>query len=191
MIISVFLSSLSLVTCQYLGTGDYQYVGCFRDNHRDRDLGTRALDIPRVNVSSCVTWCKQHYYKYAGLQQAGAGASCWCGPEFGKHGPGTCSDTCPGDTEHTCGGEESNSVYRTGVRVPGPPGSVTVSGMTEDSLTVGWEAPESPNGEVTNYRVVISPGQSFNKHRARVTDKVINMDGADRYEWSCGKSVSN
>ena len=75
-------------------------------------------------------------------------------------------------------------MYRTGVRVPGPPGSVTVSGMTEDSLTVGWAAPESPNGEVTNYRVVISPGQSFNKHRARVTNKVINMDGADRIGWT-------
>ena len=178
MIFSVFLAWMSIVTCQYLGSGDYQYVGCFRDNPRDRDLGTRALDIPRVNVSTCVTWCREHYYKYAGLQAAGA--SCWCGPEFGKHGPGTCSDTCPGDTEHTCGGAESNSVYRTGVRVPGPPGELVITGVTEDSLQVGWAAPESPNGEVTNYRVVISPGQSYNKHRARVRDKAINMDGADR-----------
>ena len=71
-------------------------------------------------------------------------------------------------------------MYRTGVRVPGPAGSVSVSGVTEDSLTVSWAAPESPNGEITNYRVVVSPGQSYNKHRARVTDKVLNMGGTDR-----------
>ena len=104
-------------------TGSHNYVGCFLDNTRARDLPYRAVGLSQVTVSSCLTWCEQQYYQYAGLQ---AGSQCWCGAGYGRHGPGHC-EVCSGGEgeegeEETCGGEVSSSVYRTEVKVPGPPG---------------------------------------------------------------------
>ena len=43
-------------------------IGCFLDNIHDRDLPTRAWDLARVNISTCVQFCEKKYFQYAGLQ---------------------------------------------------------------------------------------------------------------------------
>ena len=173
--ILVFSISILNIYCQQFSTGENHYVGCFLDNSYNRDLGTRASGLTRVNVTTCINWCEDHYYKYAGLQQ---GSQCWCGPSFGKHGPGTCDATCPGGD--TCGGDTANSVYMTQVRVPGPPTALMVTEVTDTSVQISWEPPESPNGEIQNYKVVLHIAQSHNKYKSRVTDKVLEMSGTSR-----------
>lgn len=124
----------ALARCQEFSTGAHHYVGCFLDSEGDRDLGTRAPSSSTGNLTSCVTWCRQHYFPYAGLQRGAA--QCWCGNSFGKHGPGACGAACPGAAEDTCGGDTASSVYRTGVRVPGPPAQLTVTAVTDSSVAV-------------------------------------------------------
>ena len=124
----------ALARCQEFSTGAHHYVGCFLDSEGDRDLGTRAPATATGNLTSCVTWCRQHYFPYAGLQRGAA--QCWCGNSFGKHGPGACGAACPGAAEDTCGGDTASSVYRTGVRVPGPPAQLTVTAVTDSSVAV-------------------------------------------------------
>ena len=124
----------ALARCQEFSTGAHHYVGCFLDSEGDRDLGTRAPSSATANLTSCLTWCRQHYFPYAGLQRGAA--QCWCGNSFGKHGPGACGAACPGAAEDTCGGDTASSVYRTGVRVPGPPAQLTVTAVTDSSVAV-------------------------------------------------------
>ena len=62
------------VECQEFVTGSHNYVGCFLDNPRARDLPYRAVGLREVGVSSCLARCEQEYYQYAGIQ---AGSQCW------------------------------------------------------------------------------------------------------------------
>ena len=120
--------------CQEFVTGEHNYVGCFLDNTRARDLPYRASGLREVTVRTCLEWCQAQYYQYAGLQAA---SQCWCGASYGSHGPGQC-EACPGQGEEgeTCGGQDSSSVYRTEVRVPGPPASLPDSFTVCSSLLV-------------------------------------------------------
>ena len=178
------------VDCQEFVTGRHNYVGCFLDNTRARDLPYRAGGLSQVTVRSCLERCEAQYYQYAGLQ---AGSQCWCGATYGRHGPGQCQ-LCPpppaggdggdgdggegeGETE-TCGGDNSSSVYRTEVTVPGPPDSLSLTAVTDSSLELTWLAPLSPNGEVTKYRILVRLGQSHHRARLTAADKVLEFSSA-------------
>ena len=164
--------------CQEFVTGEHNYVGCFLDNTRARDLPYRAEGLREVTVRTCLEWCQAQYYQYAGLQAA---SQCWCGASYGSHGPGQC-EACPGQGEEgeTCGGQDSNSVYRTDVRVPGPPASLRVDNMTDSSLELAWLAPVSPNGGLRKYQILVSIGQSHHRARLRAADKVLEFSSAVR-----------
>ena len=87
-------------------------VGCFYDQAADRDLPFQT-SLSTVTVKSCSTACAAHFYAYAGLQ---AGARCYCGGSFNKHGPGQCDTKCRASQNETCGGSSSNSVFSTGFK---------------------------------------------------------------------------
>ena len=71
------------------------------------------------NVSSCVEECAKKYFMFAALQNA---EFCYCGNTFGRYGPSDkCRKPCSSAQFEICGGFETNSVYSTEVKVPGPP----------------------------------------------------------------------
>ena len=179
LLVLIFLLPVD-VECQEFVTGSHNYVGCFLDNPRARDLPYRAVGLREVGVSSCLAWCEQEYYQYAGIQ---AGSQCWCGASYGRHGPGNCQLCSAGGEEgegeeETCGGESSSSVYRTLVRVPGPPDSLRVSEVTDSSLQLTWLPPLSTNGGVSEYRILVSIGESTHRARLRAADKVLEFSSA-------------
>ena len=58
-ILLLVLTILSPSVCrgQQFVTGSHQFVGCFLDNSRARDLPYPATSLREVNVSSCLSWC--------------------------------------------------------------------------------------------------------------------------------------
>ena len=50
-------------------------------------------------------------FVFAGVQE---GVHCFCGNNYGKHGPvqeSDCDTTCPGEPSIACGGDMTNSIY--------------------------------------------------------------------------------
>jgi hypothetical protein len=75
-----------------------------------RDLSYQ-VESHNATVNGCRGACRAAFYRYAGVQ---AGRLCFCGSEYGRHGPGTCNMRCEGNAEQTCGGSTANAIFRTG-----------------------------------------------------------------------------
>uniref|UniRef100_A0A1I8HTR8 WSC domain-containing protein n=1 Tax=Macrostomum lignano TaxID=282301 RepID=A0A1I8HTR8_9PLAT len=85
-------------------------LGCFIDTG-NRDLPFHSAGTTDVN--SCVKRCGNLGYKYAGLQ---AGAYCFCGKSYGKHGKALdadCATPCSVNKKQICGGTWRNLIYET------------------------------------------------------------------------------
>ena len=74
----------------------------------------------------------------------------------------------------------SSSVYRTEVRVPGPPDSLRVENVTDSSVELAWLAPLSPNGKLSHYQILVSIGLSHHRDRLTAADKVLEFSSAVR-----------
>ena len=103
--------------------------------------------------------------RYAGLQNA---TKCFCGTSFGRYGPGKCSKKCQlnkdQDTLSICGGESSNTVYSTGVKVPGPPSNLHLNQSNENRLSISWTPFSSrPSKFVTGYHIYVALNKSFDR----------------------------
>ena len=99
------------------------YLGCFKDETGKPDLLYQSpLRNSSKNISTCVQECSSKYFMYPGLQNA---EFCFCGNSFGRYGPSDkCRKPCSNGAKfEVCGGFEANSVYKTNVKVPGPPDS--------------------------------------------------------------------
>ena len=120
------------------------------------------------NQIFCKSWCHQinHFSnkRFAGLQN---GTSCYCGTSFGRYGRGECNKRChsekQGSSLSICGGEESNTVYSTGVNLPGPPSSLQLTESKETSLSISWEPfdPKSRSRYVVGYHIYVALNRSF------------------------------
>ncbi|ESN96104.1 hypothetical protein HELRODRAFT_68203, partial [Helobdella robusta] len=89
------------------------YLGCYNDVDAasDKDLNLANTNQPAMTIESCITYCLQNDYLYAGLQ---AGRNCYCGNSYGKHGKALdsdCNSKCAGSITETCGGTLKNSIY--------------------------------------------------------------------------------
>lgn len=60
-----------------------------------------------------------------------------------------------------CGGESTNSVYMTDIKVPGPAKNLTLSGFDMTSLSVQWAPPGGPKHFVKSMHVFVSLKKSF------------------------------
>ena len=95
------------------------------------------------------------------------GTSCFCGTSFGRYGRGECNKKCPlgkdGDSLSICGGERSNTVYGTGVNLPGPPSSLQLTLSKETSLSINWKPfdPKSRSKYVIGYHIYVALNKSF------------------------------
>ncbi|XP_069123303.1 uncharacterized protein [Argopecten irradians] len=93
---------------------DYQYEGCYTEVATDenRDLSERTLVDSAMTVDICATHCRDHGFKYCGLE---AGVTCRCGNTRGRYGrlaTTSCDAACPGDPAQICGGTNIIAVYR-------------------------------------------------------------------------------
>ena len=86
------------------------YIGCFVDQHPNRDL-KKLFTVNNLTPGSCQSVCKEKGHVYSGVQY---GYLCHCGDDYGKYGEAgeyECNSACLGDEEKKCGGFWRNSVY--------------------------------------------------------------------------------
>eukprot|EP00042_Codosiga_hollandica_P059481 m.917090 g.917090 ORF g.917090 m.917090 type:complete len:3519 (+) comp60171_c0_seq2:2-10558(+) len=99
------------------------FLGCFNENggspgglYDSRDLnGIFFYDAANLKPESCVQFCYQHGFAFAGLHW---GSYCYCGDSAGTKGKvelTQCSATCPGNSSESCGQYWYSSVYATGL----------------------------------------------------------------------------
>ena len=115
-----------------------------------------------LDISFCYIFFKISF-RYAGLQN---GAICFCGTSYGHYGPGKCTKKCRLNSEENslsiCGGKSSNTVYSTGIKVPGPPSNLYLNQSKEDSLSISWTPFNSlPSNFVTGYHIYVDLNKSF------------------------------
>ena len=95
--------------------------GCYLDQPGDRDLSHKSpIDPVLVTPDSCISYCRNNSYKYAGVQLSDrAEEECFCGDTYGKHGKTSgCTQLCVQRDPVTndpfyCGDFGSNFVYST------------------------------------------------------------------------------
>ena len=99
---------------------------------------TDFLTTVNKSIDNCVSACEEKFFIYAGLQN---GRQCFCGNSHGRYGPAKCSKRCTNNLNEICGDLLRNSVYVTGVNVPGPPSDLNLEVATEHSLKIKWSKP--------------------------------------------------
>ena len=158
-----------LTDCQDYDQVRLRYKGCFKDNANNRDLPydlENFQPLAVISIDKCVSSCSEKYFRYAGLQN---GTKCFCGNSYGRYGPDKCNVRCPNDFQDVCGGELKNSVYETGVRVPGPPSTLKLEKAEENSLKIRWSEPKyssslnSKDDFITQYHITVTVSKSFDK----------------------------
>ncbi|CAH1798175.1 unnamed protein product [Owenia fusiformis] len=100
-------------------THNENYVGCFIDVGRDRDMTNFQGLFPATHATPntlgfCSVKCRKLGFKYMGVQN---GQDCWCSNTYGKHGEAPqhqCNVSCPGNKETMCGAVYRNSIYIVG-----------------------------------------------------------------------------
>jgi hypothetical protein len=95
--------------------GPASYLGCFRDQGdpsgtAGRDLAGAVVNNAGVTTETCLQFCQQRGFTYAGTQYS---SWCFCGNSYGRSGiANNCDMKCSGNASQTCGGAWANSVYR-------------------------------------------------------------------------------
>ena len=119
---------------------------------------------------------------FAGLHN---GTTCFCGSSFGRYGRGECNKKCrignDGNNLAICGGETSNTVYSTGVNLPGPPSNLRLTESKETSLSISWKPfdPKSRSKYVIGYHIYVALNKSFD------TSVRYNLVFQFHYKLSC------
>ncbi|CAH1796015.1 unnamed protein product [Owenia fusiformis] len=91
-----------------------QELGCFKDDIANPDLPNEPIASPPggMDPKLCVNHCFHKGYVYAGIKAN----LCRCGNRYGQLGASTdCTTRCEGDPDANCGGDNSNTVYSTGL----------------------------------------------------------------------------
>lgn len=108
----------------------YSSVVC-RDNVQGRALtGTSYVNTMDMTVESCVNFCDNGDYDYAGLEWY---QECWCGNFILNGGAETtasdCSFPCTGNSTQVCGAGNRLSMYYSGRPPPPAPEIVPSVGL--------------------------------------------------------------
>ncbi|RPD53575.1 galactose oxidase [Lentinus tigrinus ALCF2SS1-7] len=112
----------------------YEFLGCFTDQGARTLGGPTFVNTTGMTVESCVDFCSQQDFNFAGLEFA---QECWCGNSIANGGTNVtetdCSFACTGNSTELCGAGNRLSVYWNGVPPPPPPITVPSVGLW-DSL---------------------------------------------------------
>ncbi|CAG8810141.1 32646_t:CDS:1 [Gigaspora margarita] len=90
-----------------------RYKGCYKDSLycNQRLLNGTSEDVAGMTVESCLTYCWQKNYTYAGLE---IGSQCFCDNEYDsltRLSIDECSSSCEGNNSEICGGPLALSIY--------------------------------------------------------------------------------
>ncbi|CAM9894089.1 unnamed protein product [Pylaiella littoralis] len=94
------------------GDSVFTFLGCFADPEGSRSMVFEVASAS-MTPSLCAVLCSGS--PFFGTQYA---QECWCGGSgaqamFTANGPGSCTDSCTGDSSETCGGSYAISAYST------------------------------------------------------------------------------
>ncbi|CAG8468699.1 7795_t:CDS:2 [Acaulospora morrowiae] len=111
---------------------DTSYKGCFKDSPycNVRSLNGIQYEEEHMTVDTCIKYCSQQNYKYAGLELA---TQCFCGNSYDSFtalSSEDCGSSCGGNSSQVCGGHLALSIYEV------PPNPVP-SNSSSSSLSVG------------------------------------------------------
>ncbi|KAJ7583869.1 hypothetical protein C8J56DRAFT_1054387 [Mycena floridula] len=115
--------------------GHWQYKGCiFVVTSYTDNVGARTLDGPSqttnaMTVETCIAFCDQQKFVFAGLEFA---SQCFCGNFITNGGSLTpdskCNSPCAGNSSEFCGAGGELSLFWSGVTPPSPPQTVAKVG---------------------------------------------------------------
>ena len=131
------LGNWSSIGCYLYDLPVYRRVLCSplvcRDNVQGRALtGANYVNATGMTVESCITFCDDNDYIYAGLEWY---QECYCGNFILNGGAETtssdCSFPCTGDATEVCGAGNRLSMYYSGGTPPPAPEIVPSVGLWE------------------------------------------------------------
>ncbi|KAJ8983439.1 hypothetical protein NQ317_013201 [Molorchus minor] len=141
-------------------------LGCYKGLPMSKPYANQN----RQNVDQCIKICYKKYYRYAYISNDG---QCTCSNYFGEEVANVTCDEC-----NTCDinldlkdlyatgnlGKYLNNMilYREHCYLPGPPRNFTVTNITENSLRLSWQDPESYI-EITKYQIKAIIIDTFSK----------------------------
>ncbi|KAH0611674.1 uncharacterized protein H6S33_010939 [Morchella sextelata] len=137
------------------GAGGYVSAGCYAEGVGERALAGAATAASGMTVETCVAFCKEGKYSYAGVEY---GTECYCGNGLAatavKLGQEKCGMGCGGDMYAFCGGAGSLNVYvadavvSSSVILPSS-SAVSNSSITSSVSTVSTSPPVSSSSAVS------------------------------------------
>ncbi|KAF1923736.1 WSC-domain-containing protein [Didymella exigua CBS 183.55] len=90
----------------------WSYHGCYTDYGRRKLAGSLFVDTGNMTQASCVAFCDQNNYPYAGIEY---GQECYCGLAIGagsaRSNETECDFPCPGNVSEACGSNNRLSVF--------------------------------------------------------------------------------
>lgn len=119
------LAGLGLAASIRRDDSGFTYSGCYSDSQGSRSLTNGGYSGPDVTPTTCVSYCSNKGFNYAGLEY---GNECWCGyvlqPSAVKKAETDCSMTCAGSTsgQDVCGNGDRLSIYWNGISPSANPG---------------------------------------------------------------------
>ncbi|KXJ69817.1 hypothetical protein RP20_CCG025715 [Aedes albopictus] len=142
-----YLTIISLVVT--IGLTEAQkgiFFGCYqRDRSGQLELLTDSLD-------KCVEHCENGYFRYAALSDT----QCFCFNtiRLRQIEDKNCHLRCRQNEDHSCGGDNAQSFYETGVDVAGPVKNLKLAEKeTETAIKVSWDAPSVDGVPVEEYEI--------------------------------------
>ncbi|CAG8727917.1 2560_t:CDS:2 [Gigaspora margarita] len=90
-----------------------RYKGCYKDSPycNQRLLNGPSEDVINMKIDSCLSYCSQNKYTYAGLE---IGSQCFCDNKYDsltRLSIDECSSSCEGNNSEICGGPLALSIY--------------------------------------------------------------------------------
>lgn len=167
------------------GSGQYRYVGCFRENYPSgRQLKSQLYGAADNTADKCLAACAAKGFAFCGMQYH---RECWGGPtppavEVGEL---NCNFDCSGDISQWCGGDGVNalagnphiSLFATNTTLPPPvanPGGPYVNPGTNGYVSIGCYT------EATNARAL---GNGVSTNGVKTVAACISACAARNYKY--------
>ncbi|WWD03156.1 hypothetical protein V865_001203 [Kwoniella europaea PYCC6329] len=108
-------------------------TACISEGTTGRALSSARYSDDSMTIGSCISFCENKGYRYAGLEYA---RECYCGNSLSNGASfdrpsSSCTLTCKGDATHTCGGSNAVQLYYNAPALPTGWSSASTSCIAE------------------------------------------------------------